>query len=758
MEYGLVVLWLAMYLIVGVAALPLVGALFPRFDDSGAAFAVPVGLAVVAVVGHLVGHLAFGWPALVAGLSVLVLASALLGDSDAVDPREFAEASAVFAAAFLLMVAIRAANPAIAPLPVDIGEEMLDVGLLQALLRSDALPPEDMWFAGEAVQYHYGGHMLSALLALLTQTAPRFAYNLALSGFYAALVTAAYGLAGALGAVHDVPRRAAAGLGAFFIGLAGNLHTAARVVSWLLPGSLVSAVPGVPEGAASWTPSQFSYFSASRVLPARPDDPANDFLAATEFPLFAWLNGDLHAHMMSQPFMLLAVALLFSYWLGEARTRRLVLFGALPPVVGLIGLFNLWSFPTALGATLLALAFAPGEPTALLGSYGEGLFEARDGAVEEATRVGVALVGTVAVGLAALAWTLPYWVGVVAGGPDQTVVYWAPWTPLGPLLVVHGAFLAVFAAYAARRLASERVGPLVVLLGGVAFLGITAAFGAPALGVTLPFIGAAWWLLRDRPETGFPLVLVAAGAGLVLLVELVSIEGERFNIIFKYYAHVWLFWSVAAAVLLPLLARGRPSLDVDADVDRLRRTGTVLTVALVALTGLYAGFAVPAHLGNEPVGADGPTLDGTAYADARYPDEAAAIDWLNSRPGRETIVVAAPGAYRWKPQEGKGASAPASLTGHPAVLGWFHERQYRGDEAYERRLDVVETIYDGSTEEQTALFDRYGVDYVYVGPAERNRYDVTVEDHPDLEVAFRQGDVAVYEVRRRPDAVRGIRP
>ena len=82
MEYGLVVLWLAMYLIVGVAALPLVGALFPRFDDSGAAFAVPVGLAVVAVVGHLVGHLAFGWPALVAGLSVLVLASALLGDSD----------------------------------------------------------------------------------------------------------------------------------------------------------------------------------------------------------------------------------------------------------------------------------------------------------------------------------------------------------------------------------------------------------------------------------------------------------------------------------------------------------------------------------------------------------------------------------------------------------------------------------------------------------------------------------------------------
>jgi YYY domain-containing protein len=750
MEYGLVVLWLAMYLIVGVAALPLVGALFPRFDDAGAAFAVPVGLAVVAVVGHLVGHLAFGWPALVAGLSVLVLASALLGDSDAVDPREFAEASAVFAAAFLLMVAIRAANPAIAPLPVDIGEEMLDVGLLQALLRSDALPPEDMWFAGEAVQYHYGGHMLSALLALLTGTAPRFAYNLALSGFYAALVTAAYGLAGALGSVRDVPRRAAAGLGAFFVGVASNLHTAANVLGWLLPDGLVSSVPGVPERASSWTPAdvtgEYGYFAASRVMNTQPDDPSGGFPAATEFPLFAWINGDLHAHMTSQPFTLLAVALLFSYWLGDTRTRRLVLFGALPPVVGLVGLLNLWSFPSALAVTLLALAFAPGAPTALLGSRGEEFFETRNGAVEEATRFGVALAGTLAVLVGAVAWTLPYWVGVVAGGPDQTVVYWDQWARLGPLLVVHGAFLAVFAAYMARRLTTDRIPPLAVLLGGVAVLGVTTALGAPAVGLTVPLVAAGWWLLRDRPESGFPLVLVAAGAGLVLLVELVSIEGERFNIIFKYYAQVWLFWSVAAAALLPVLARGRPSLDVDR--ERLRHTGTVLTVAVVVLTGLYAGFVVPAQLDNEPVGADGPTLDGTAYTYALYPDEAAAIEWLNRQPGRQTIVTAAPGGYRWNPQQGKGASAPASLTGHPTVLGWFHERQYRGSEPYERRLSDVETIYEGSADEQSALFDRYDVEYVYVGPPERNRYALTVTEHPDLEVAFQRGDVTVYEVRR----------
>ncbi|WP_254838161.1 DUF2298 domain-containing protein [Natronomonas marina] len=748
MEYGLVVLWLAMYLILGLAALPLAAALFPRLDGRGAIFAIPVGLAVVAVVGHLVGHLAFGWPALLAGLAAVVGASAVLGDADAVEERAYGEASAVFAVAFLFLVAIRSFNPAIAPLPVAIGEKMLDFGLVQSSLRAGALPPDDMWFAGKAVQYHYGGHMLSALLTRLTGTGPQFAYNLALAGFYAALVTAAYGLAGAVAAARDVPRRAAAGLGAFFVGVAGNLHTAGQVAGWLLPGDLVAGLPGVPESAASWNPSAFSYFDASRVLPVRPDDPSVDFLAATEFPLFAWLNGDLHAHMMSQPFLLLSVALLFSYWRAEPSTRRLVLFGALPPVVGLVALFNLWSFPTALGVTFLALAFAPGDATALFGSYGEGIFEDRGPVGEEAARLGVAALGTVAVLLGALAWTLPYWVGVVAGGPDQTLAYWEPWTPLGPLLVVHGAFLAVFAAYLARRLATGRVPPAAVLLGGLGLLAVVTVLGAPALGLTLPFLLGGWWLLRTRPETGFPLVLVVAGAGLVLLVELVTIEGERFNVIFKPYAHVWLLWSVAAAVLLPMLARGRPALGLDVDRDRLRKTGTVLTVALVALTGLYAGFAVPAAVDNEPVGADGPTLDGTAYAGALYPDEAAAIEWLNRQPGRRTIVTAAPGGYRWQPQEGKGASAPASLTGHPTVLGWFHERQYRGDEPYEKRLADVRTIYQGSTDEQSDLFDRYDVRYVYVGPAERNRYDVAVTDHPDLDVAFREGDVTIYEVQR----------
>ncbi len=175
--------WLVAMLGLGWLARPAAAWLLPGLDHD--ALAIPLALAILGVVGHLVGHLAFGWPALVAGLAVLAGASYSAWSRVDLDRRRFGEAAAVFTAAFLFMIAVRAIHPAAAPLPVAIGEKMLDFGLLQSLLRAPQLPPEDMWFAGETVRYHYGGHMLAALLATLTLTAGRFAYNLALAGFYA---------------------------------------------------------------------------------------------------------------------------------------------------------------------------------------------------------------------------------------------------------------------------------------------------------------------------------------------------------------------------------------------------------------------------------------------------------------------------------------------------------------------------------------------------------------------------------------------
>jgi YYY domain-containing protein len=819
MEYLLVVVWLVTYLALGLAALPAAAALFPRFADRGAAFALPLALAVLGVVGYIVGQVAFGWPALIVGLLALVGASYLAGDVE-IDRDGAAEAAVVFSAGFFLLIAVRAFDPAVHPIG---GEKFLDFGLLQSLLRTGAamqpLPPEDMWFAGEPVQYYYGGHMLSALLTTLTGTAARFAYNLALAGFFGALVVAAYGLAGNVAAVYGAPRRFAGALGAFFVGIAANLQTAAITALWLLPEGLARGLVGVlglQSELVEWTPADFSYWSASRVI----DGTIN------EFPLFAWLNGDLHAHMMSTPFTLLLAALLFAYWRTpetELTRRRLLVFGTLPPLAGFIAVVNTWSFPTAAGLTFLALTFAPARPTTLLPADlrrrlpdlaradggtvtepGAGTGESGgtpdtalgDRLREEALRSGIAL-GLAAAMLAVGAlWALPFWLGTASG---RSVGFLPGRSPLGGLLLVHGAFVLAFGAYLARRVGRDlrdveqpALTALVSTLFSLAALsaplyvvGLPAGAGLPisfvVLGVGLlvatrfdpfadlsrlvlfapylvlfayamgfaalalfgPLLVAAWVLLRARRDVGFETVLVVAGLGLALLVEFVYVVEqagpERFNTVFKTYAQVWALWAPAAAVALTrLVDAGRSSFDAP-NAASWRTVGRGLAVGLVFLTALYAGFALPGHFA-----AGGPqSLDGTAFVAESHPEEARAIGYIDGLEGQPNIVTAAPAGYRWNPSAGKGAAAPSSLTGVPTVAGWFHEVGYRGDEPYNERVEDVETIYAGNPNQQLALLDRYNVEYIYYGPAERNRYtgdtlSILIR-HPAIEVVHQSG-------------------
>jgi YYY domain-containing protein len=797
MEYGHVLVWVAVYAALGTAALPAAAALFPRFPDRGAALALPVALATLGVVGYLVGHLAFGWPALLAGVAVLGAGSYLLaGRTDASpDLRPAAETGLVFLVAFSLLVAVRAVDPAVRPIG---GEKFLDFGLLQSLLRAPRLPPEDMWFAGEPVQYYYGGHLISALLARLTFTPPRFAYNLALAGFYATLVTAAYGVAGAVAADHGAPRRLAGGVAAFLVGLAGNLYTFAQVLVWALPDGLARSLAG-PFGLGpellEWTPGRFSYWTASRVMSSEPGNP-DAFALITEFPLFAWLNGDLHAHMTSTPFTLLVVALGYAYWRtpSEDRTRRrLLVFGAVPPVVGLLAVVNTWSFPTALGLTWLAVAFAPADPLDLLppslarrlpaatrtdgggreapdggrtgtdSGTGPGEFEVGVDLDRwlglELRRTGGALALAVGLAVLALVWSLPFWLGT-ASGRSVGLLDGANRSSFRGLLLVHGGFLLAFVPYVARRGLRGLDRPSLA----VAALGLLAVFARAwdlaAVALFGPLLLAGWLLVRLRRDAGYETVLMVGGLGIALLVEFLFVVEEagpgRLNTVFKTYAQVWVLWGVAAGVMLARLPfPGRSSLP-SPNPDRWRLAGTLLVASLVLTSGLYAALALPAQFerGSATANADGPTLDATRFVELTHPREADAIAWVDSLPGTPNIVTAAPAGYRWRPDEGRGAAAPSSLTGVPTVAGWYHERGYRGGEAYTERVADVETIYTGSPDAKARLLAAYDVEYVYVGPAERAKYgDVSFEGVPGVSVArtFSHGGertVTIYRVDR----------
>jgi YYY domain-containing protein len=783
MEYALVLLWFVAFQALALAALPLAARLFPNFPDRGAAFALPVALVVVTTVVFWVGHVGFGrWTAILGvvalvGLSAVVLwrdRSLLPRGNAGVRPHAHAETVVVFAVAFALLVAIRAIDPAISP---GGGEKFLDFGIFKSLMRGDALPPQDMWWAGEHVLYYYGGHLMAAILSHLTDTAPRYAYNLALSGFYASLVTAAYGLGGAIADSRAASRRVGGTFAAFFVGFASNLVVPVTGLIWLLPDSTAS-------GVANWVAdalrdsegnlahagelvqgglSEFGYWAPSRVIPG----------TINEFPLFAFYNGDLHGHMLSTQFLLLVAALGFAYYRTppeNRRRRRLLAFGVLPVVVALLGLVNAWSLPTGLGVVWLALVFAPADPASLLPGLsrfgketavsdgGESVERTAPEAVivGETRRIAAALTGAAGVGVLTVAWLSPFVVGILlqsAGNRSFDVL--PELSSATALLLVHGAFLLVFGLYLWPRARDAfdvdpaRFGLLAALVVLVAWVA-----GSPVLALVVPLLLLGWLVLRADGDAGYETVLLVAGAGLVTLVEFMYVEdgaiSGRFNTVFKVYMQVWVLWGTAAGAMVAALLSDRAGpAEWSRSVGGFDATRAdlmaVVVAALLVSTSLYGGLTMQSHFTSdgELVSPDDQTLDGLAYLDTYHPDEAEAIHWLDDREGQPHVVTAPGRPYDWY-------SPVPSLTGLPAVIGWvYQEGAYRGYDVAELREQDVDLIYTGTWSDRAENLRKHDVTYVYVGPVERETYpnaDLNFAQYPGVERVFENDGVTIYRV------------
>jgi Chlor_Arch_YYY domain len=593
MEYFIIARWLIVYAVLFVLGLPIAARLFPATRSRGAGLAIPIALLLISLPAYWIGQLPGGWglPALVAGIVLLSILAGLA----AIDLTEFRKRRAqmqiqfiqtlhpnrwavydtvlVFILSFAFIILIRAFDPAVIPVG---GEKFLDFGLLKTLSRSSSLPPSDFWFAGEPVKYYYGGHLTTTLLAWLTETPPRFAYNIALAGYYATVVTAAFEISGTIAETNGHARRVAGTAGAFFVGIAGNLLTPARVVVAALPQSLEQQVVGV---IAQQTDDSiqnidtalqsFSYWDASRII----DGTIN------EFPLFAWLNGDLHAHMLSTQTLLLAVGLGYAYYRtpeSQRRRRQALVFGAIPLTAAWQAVQNTWSFPSVIAVGGLAILITPAQPVTLFPWYQKlrrGIVEITDTAVnsyvgqiyQESTRIGWTIGITIVSGGIAAGFAAPFLFDTAAGSGQRSIELLEPAmrSSIAGLFLVHGAFVVGIGGYLYTRIVDEvatdsRSRTRVfagVILAVVVFTGLIWLLELPVVIITLPVLIAAWIGARVTRTVGYEAVLIIGGAGLITLVEIIYLNEQagpgRMNTVFKTYAQVWVLWATAMGVAIP---------------------------------------------------------------------------------------------------------------------------------------------------------------------------------------------------------------
>lgn len=306
------------------------------------------------------------------------------------------------------------------------------------------------------------------------------------------------------------------------------------------------------------------------------------------------------------------------------------------------------------------------------------------------------------------------------------------------------------------------------LLGGVVWLADPASaqqtldeFGAPSLGVAVRAIllrrlltsptslalGAllglcAVILLREssadasRPSANvFVIGMTAIGALLVLGPEFVYLHdlfGTRMNTVFKFYFAAWILLGLAAAYAATELWPRRLTLAGSTRLLALTPLLLGLVYPILATWTKTSGFRSP----------QGATLNGIAHLEQENPDDYAAIQWIQEHLPTGVLAEAVGGSYTE-------FARISAHTGLSTVLGWdFHEVQWRnGVEGQGSRRDDIRMLYETrEAEEAEAIIDRYGIDFVYVGPLERRTYQPLVEQKfaAFLVPVYSQGEVTIY--------------
>ena len=783
--------WLGLAYAIWLAAAPFAWLAFPNLHSRGIGFARPLGLIAVgtamwgmSLTGSVPSIGPTWWLATVTlgvtGWGYLLVAKRSEVVTFAKSRwREVVVAEAAFLATFILIAALKANDPDISGT-----EKPMDLMMLNAVVSDDFAPPQDLWLSGFDIAYYYFGYWMFGGISQMGGIVPSIAYNLSIA-FIAGMSAAAI-----MSLVSDLIKRDCGGFRAAT--LSGVVAVLALLVMSNLNGIWeMMAVFGIggsgfyewlsiegvdtSEAGNGWRPTGFWWWwASSRVINSFGTHGEQLDFTIQEFPFFSFLLGDLHPHVMSIPFLLMAVGMAANlfwsklrwgwHWVLSNKSTSLVIV----LIIGTAGFINTWDLIIVVPLMGLALTAKVYRETRTQFSR----------AIAPATLVYLALcVAAAALFSNFYFFTLQSQVGFPPVAPTRhgtrLIHLLTVWLPL---LVLVAPFLFIYVSQGLRRAlkpapSSGWVPPPVNvwLTPSVACLFIFVAWfvthtvfnenanwshvfqRAP---VSLPLaIGVIclWGTLLLRAHRGASdaaqvcLWLTALSFFLVFFAEhfyALDFFGTRMNTVFKLYYQVWILSSIVAGYGIYRWATFHSTLAGRRLL--LSSTGAII-VSVIFVASMYYSIAASDTKMSES--GTPTTFDGLAFMEPRSRDTLSAIRWVAANLDENDVIVeSVGGSYS---EHGRFSG----FTGVPSVLGWSgHERQWRGgNEGWvEREVDVERIYISTDTNEVETLLDRYGVTHVVVGELERKKYtEIDVSKFDMLgSVAYSNASVNVYEISR----------
>ncbi len=700
-EILIVLQWWFFLLLIGLSCLPLTFKIFPNFIDRGYIFSKILGIGVLSYIVFILGTfhiLPFS------GISV-ILVLAFIFAINLFLIKEFKETfkkiskivifeEIIFLAVIFLWSYVRGTSPDIHGL-----EKFMDFGFINSILRSSYFPPKDMWLTPHSINYYYFGHLVIAVLTNLSDIKSSIVFNLSIASIFAFTFVGSFSIGANLISKLNAKRYTLyAILGgivtAIFVTFGGNLQTIYAFFS-----SYSGDTP-TPFWQLIFSPNSFPngywYPNATRFI----------YHTIHEFPIYSFVVSDLHAHVLSLPFVIFIIALLLSIFQKKIIKVMSFEFLVLSLLLAILYMTNTWDTVTYSLLTAFVIFYIQFKKKSLSSSP----------------------LYLLAICFFTFIFILPF------------SIHFKPFTQ-GIGLICPPQFLQNLGSIGPFLFETEHCqrSPLwqLLVLYGFFFFWISSF---------MLFIKKKGTKIINESDL-FVILLILVSLLLIILPEFFYIKDiysghYRANTMFKFTYQAFIMLQICSAYIA---IRIFSAIKSDKNISLQALIISVIGIALSFFVFSYPVFAVNSYYNGLKIYSG---LDGQKYLQTLYPDDYKAINWLNENiKGQPVMLEAQEDSYT-------DFARISANTGLPTVLGWtVHEWLWRGSyDVPAPRITDIKTLYqtpDITTAEK--LLKKYNVSYVYIGDMERQKYlSVNEDKFKQLgTVVFQTGNTRIYKMNRK---------
>lgn len=619
-------------------------------------------------------------------------------------------------------------------------EKFMDYGFMTTLMRTDYMPPEDLWFSGTNLNYYYMGQYMATFLTKLSGVTVNAGYNLALMMLLVFCFMLTYSILYEVTALtirvrnkkrkekaieQQIPYRPIGWLRSAIVPhIAGILGGIATTIAGNMHYTVYAKIIPTVQGMLGLDKSSYWFPDATRYIGYNPETTDKTI---HEFPAYSFILGDLHAHVTNIMFVLTILGILFAWliyrndrmtsvkesnaaedrgteyhgastlnWLQEILHPSIIMVGFF---IGLFQMTNYWDFPIYFIVSGAVILFS-------------------NAVIYKFKKQSIIMTAFHAMVVLIMAFLVPLLFNIKFNSMAHGIGLCLDHTPLYQLAILWGLPLSLLIAYLFSLIHEQKVKKQ----------------------EEKKKKRELCWLFDFINRLEVPDLFIATiglcAAGLILIPELIYIRDiytgdyKRANTMFKLTYQAFIMFGILMGFVIPrfiLLA------------EKVKQfVCGIITGYLLLTTVGYWGKSADSWFGDIKDRTRFQGLDAAAFIEKESSSDAKAIDWLNQTIEGTPVVLEADGDSYTLYQR------VSVLTGLPTVLGWHtHEWLWKDDYSLmnSRSEDVTEIYTSTDMEYVKELLAVYNVSYIYIGSLEKQKYVDTLNEE-----GLRSLGSAVYDI------------